>query len=329
MELLIDGVLYKLWTPKDEAALENMVKEHAKDIFGEDSIYFDIKPTLRSQAGIGSKPDGYVIALGDTPRWYIVEVELSSHPLYEHIATQMIKFSGAIGNPRTQKAIVDATYREIREDVFKQTLVQKEIGAREIHEFLSGLISSPPILVIVIEEKTKELEEVCARLPLKTEVVEFKTFEREGVGLAVHAHLFEPMWKLMVKEPVVVARQEEGLPRREEDHLDGVDSQVKEIYQAIKSSLLEFKPSLRFNPRKYYISIVDKKNFAYIYIRRRKLMITIMLPENIVRSAVRQHKVVSETEGTQRFYGGECATVFIEDKSNLDEVINVLKIPLT
>ncbi len=195
MELLIDGVRYKLWTPKDEAALEDMVKEHAKDIFGEDSIYFDIKPTLRSQAGIGSKPDGYVIAFEDTPQWYIVEVELSSHPLHEHIMPQMSRFSMAIENLNTQRLIVDATYQQIKSDVSKRSLVQNKIGAQEIHEFLSGLISSPPVLVIVIEEVTKELEEVCAGLPLKVEVVEFKTFERGGVGLVVHAHLFEPIWK--------------------------------------------------------------------------------------------------------------------------------------
>lgn len=204
MELLIDGVRYKLWTPKDEAALENIVKEHAKDIFGENSIYFDIKHKVKTKAGIGSIPDGYAIIFGDMPHWYIVEVELSSHPLFDHIVPQMTKFSAAINDLSTQRAIVDAMYSEIKSDAFKQALVQKQIGAREIHEFLSGLISSLPILVIVIEEKTKELEEVCSSLPLKTKVVEIKTFEREGVGLGVHAHLFEPLWKpILVKEPPV------------------------------------------------------------------------------------------------------------------------------
>ena len=54
-----------------------------------------------------------------------------------------------------------------------------------------------------------------------------------------------------------------------------------------------------------------------------------MLPEGVVRSAIKHHKVESESEGVQKFYGGECATVTIEDKSNLDEVIDVLKMPVT
>lgn len=213
MELLIDGVRYKLWTPKDEASLEDMVKEHSKDIFGEDSIYFDIKQTIRSQAGIGSKPDGYVIALSDMQQWYIVEVELSSHPLYQHIVSQMTRFSRAIKETKTQKEIVDSIYNEIMNDKFKRTLVQEKIGSREIHEFLSHLISRVPTLVIVIEEKTKELEEVCSSLPINTEVVEFKTFEREGIGLAVHAHLFEQIWKpVSVKERITVEVREGEKP---------------------------------------------------------------------------------------------------------------------
>ena len=78
--LLIDGVRYELWTPSSEDEFEQVVKEHAQDIFGEQSIYLDRKQKLKSLSGVGSIPDGYVITLGDSPQWHIVEVELSSHP---------------------------------------------------------------------------------------------------------------------------------------------------------------------------------------------------------------------------------------------------------
>jgi len=130
----------------------------------------------------------------------------------------------------------------------------------------------------------------------------------------------------VVKEEEEVAGK---IPRTEEYHLEGVDPQVKEIYQTIKTSLLDFKPSLRFNPQKYYISIIDKKNFAYIYIRRKKMNLTMILPESVIRNSIKHHRVESESEGVQKFYGGECATIIIEDKSNLDEVIEVLKIPVS
>ncbi len=44
--LLIDGVKYELWTPPSEDEFEQVVKEHAQDIFGKESIYLDRKQKL-------------------------------------------------------------------------------------------------------------------------------------------------------------------------------------------------------------------------------------------------------------------------------------------
>jgi hypothetical protein len=63
---IIDGVKYNSWIPKEEKQLEEMVKEHSTDIFGKDSIYFDLKQKLTSKSGIISIPDGYVISASQT-----------------------------------------------------------------------------------------------------------------------------------------------------------------------------------------------------------------------------------------------------------------------
>lgn len=194
MELLIDGVRYKLWTPKEEAALEDMVKEHTKDIFGEDSIYFDIKQKIKSKAGVASIPDGYAITFEDRPKWYIAEVELASHGVYEHIMPQMGKFIRGIRNPLSQKEIVDALFEEISKDEALKERIQSKIGSTEIFKFLSDLLSQPPKLAILIDQDTEELREAAEGLKLETEVVEFRTFVREDTGISKHAHLFEPLW---------------------------------------------------------------------------------------------------------------------------------------
>jgi hypothetical protein len=60
--LIVDGVKYKLWTPKDEEKeFHPLILKCSKEIFGEKSIYFDIKQKMLSKTGIGSIPDGYVI----------------------------------------------------------------------------------------------------------------------------------------------------------------------------------------------------------------------------------------------------------------------------
>jgi len=193
--LLIDGVKYELWVPASEEELEKMVEEHSNDIFGEMSIYFDNSEVLKARSGIGSIPDAYVIALGNPPTWRIVEIELSIHPLFTHIVSQISKFVSGFRNPSSQNQIATALYDKIIGDDFKRLQLRRALGSIEIHKFISDLISKDPVLTVVIERETDELAEALAAVPYqKKEVVEFQTFVRQDVGLPVHAHLFKPLF---------------------------------------------------------------------------------------------------------------------------------------
>ncbi len=65
------------------------------------------------------------------------------------------------------------------------------------------MVRKAPSLAIIIDEKTNLLDEVCGQIPSgqapnrfqSIEVVEFRTFEREGCGPLAHAHVFEPLGK--------------------------------------------------------------------------------------------------------------------------------------
>ena len=208
--LLIDGVKYLEWTPKSEEEFEQIVSEHTSEIFGEQSIYLDRKQKLRSLSGIGSIPDGYVITFGDSSHWHIVEVELSSHPLHDHIVSQVGRFISGIENLRTQNNLVNVIYDEIINDDFFKLRLRKSIGLVDIHRFLTDLISKPPMLTIIIEKASPELSEALKilRYPQEIKVVEFQTFERVGVGLEVHAHLFEPVYTYL-PAPVVITQPPE------------------------------------------------------------------------------------------------------------------------
>lgn len=189
--LLIDGVKYKLWIPKDEKQIEELVKKHSSLIFGENSLYFDIKPELRSEAGIGSKPDGLVVVL-DKPAFYIVENERAEHGVHDHIVTQISKFNSAFRKPETKKKIVEALYTNITNDPFKQLFVKSKIKD-ELYKFLTDLVSSRPTVVIIIDKLLDELEDAVKELPLESKTVQFQTFVREDAE-NVRAHLFEPIY---------------------------------------------------------------------------------------------------------------------------------------
>jgi len=149
--LVIDGVKYKLWTPRDEEKeFHPMIKEHSKEIFGENSLYFDVRHKLMSRSGIGSIPDAYVISLSKPYQWYIIENELASHRVYEHIVPQISKFVSGIENLRSQREIRDVLYKDIIQDKVLKAFVENVIHPEEIHSFLSSLMSNPPKIAIFI-----------------------------------------------------------------------------------------------------------------------------------------------------------------------------------
>ena len=202
--LIIDGAKYKLWTPKDEEKeFHPMVKEHHKEIFGEDSIYFDVKQVIRSSSGIGAIPDAYVIKL-NPPQWYVIENELATHPIYEHIVNQLTRFINGIENQGARTPIIDALYSRINEDIILKAIIRKAISTDDVYHFISKLVSSPPKIVILIDEKTSETEDACHIFKYPTEIIEFKTYVREDAE-NVHAHFFEPLCAIIENR-----KQEEG-----------------------------------------------------------------------------------------------------------------------
>ena len=107
--------------------------------------------------------------------------------------------------------------------------------------------------------------------------------------------------------------------------MDGVEQSVIKIYGKIKEAILKLDPDIKTNPQKYYISLRKNKNFAYIYIKKKKMWITVMLPFKIGNDLIKKHKINEEGEGVQKFYGGPCFSVMIENENNLDEILKVLE----
>lgn len=254
---LVDGVRYKLCKPKTEEELQAVIKEHYRDLFGQDSIFFDFAPKLRSEAGIGSKPDGCVLILSPKPRWIVVETELAEHPLYEHIIPQISKFVKALENPQNRRSIVETIYDEIGKDPFKKVLLEKSGSGREIYKFLNDVISTKPSIAIIIDEKTTELDEVLGMLPLKAEVTELRTFEREGVGLGVHAHLLS--MEEFEKEEGEGGKELPAHMKSWQARLEWVTSENRELAQKLIKRVENEFPSISHGPRyQWYYFYRDK-----------------------------------------------------------------------
>ncbi len=195
--LVIDDFKYKLWKPEDEEKeFHPIIKEHYKHIFGEDSIYFDMKHKLKSKPGSAAIPDAFVITLSKPYTWYIVENELADHPPYEHIVPQLTKFINNIEKLEIKNKIRDILYNELSNYNNKE-LIKRKTG-QDSFQFLDNLVSDPPKICIIINEIKPGLEDAVKTLkaPSGIEIIEFKTFESSNAP-NVRAYLItEPLYKL-------------------------------------------------------------------------------------------------------------------------------------
>jgi predicted transport protein len=241
--LLIDGARYKLWSPKDEEKeFHPMIKEHHKEIFGEDSIYFDVKQVIRASSGIGAIPDAYVIKL-KPPQWYVIENELSTHPIYEHIVNQLTRFINGIENQGARTPIIDALYSKINEDVVLKAIIRKNIATDDIYRFIYKLVSSIPKIVILIDEKTAETESACHIFKYPTQIIEFKTYVRENAE-NIHAHFFEPLCETGPTTGQGAGAKPPRKPTPEylrswEAKLNWVNPKIKELTHALQDQIIK------------------------------------------------------------------------------------------
>jgi predicted transport protein len=317
-----------------EKSLENIIKNNSKLLFGPTTIYIDLKPRINAVALGESIPDGLLLDLKDleNPEFYLVEVELARHDFYNHIFRQVTKFIAFYRNPQARSQLIEKIFLLIQSDKTLEDEFKRFLKGKEIFKFMKDAADDSQNILLIIDETKPELEEsletytewskMVKRLVLK----EYRSGEDRILSLS-------PDFESAELGEVNEIKTEEGppgtIPYTEEYHLQGTDNEIKEIYYSIKAKMSSFKPSIRFNPKKYYISIIHKRNFAYIYVRKKKLLITVMLPEKTFRDAIKHHNVHTEGEGVQRFYGGECATVTIENDTNLDEIIDLLKMPIS
>ena len=253
---------------KEEKQLEEFVKKHYNEIFGKESLYFDIKPELRSQAGIGSKPDGIVVMF-DKPAYYIVENERAEHGIHDHVVTQISKFSTAFKKPETRRKIVEAVYNEIHNNPLKEYLVKSKVEG-ELYKFLSDLFSKKPVVAIIIDELLHELEEAVDELPLESKIVEFKTFVREDAP-TIHAHLFRPLYAL--EKGVKKKEEKKEVTRRPlpehyknwETMLAWVDDNTKLVTRMLMAQILGLEQANGIARGKYYCFYRDKPNPIFVF----------------------------------------------------------------
>lgn len=194
MLLVLDGIRYLPYTPRDEEKeFQPLVKALHKEIFGQTAFYFDVRHKLKTQSGIVSIPDAYVLDPA-TEEWFVVEAELSSHPIYDHVVKQLTKFIKGIEEHANKEKILESIYQEISSDPVLKANFRKaqKSPSEEIHHVLSKILGKEPKIVIIIDSETEELRDGCTTLRLEPKIIELKTYVRENAD-SVRIYGFEPV----------------------------------------------------------------------------------------------------------------------------------------
>lgn len=213
--------------------------------------------------------------MSEPHKWYIVEVELSYHPLHEHITTQLNSFYVGIKNIATQKELVDLLYREISDNRCLKAYVEDTIGSPEVKSFLSDLISESPKITVIIEEMGEQVREACEGLKVDPIVIDFKTYVRENAP-NIHAHLFNPIAEALPCE--------EGFPKgnieqKKSEMLEYAKSD--ELKELLSECLKRFDVlNLEMKPLKGHWISVWYKGKRFIYLGARKKFLKLFVQKN-------------------------------------------------
>lgn len=200
--VIIDRRTLAPYHPKEDE-LEKDFALSFSEIFGETALYIPIKKLIGSR--IKKITDGVMLEIDekDCPRFWIVEVELSTHDLESHVQAQVLGFLRALKDEKSLRILVTTLHDYIQkmgsteegidwvQDFFDRP--QREMHPRPLQPYLylDSLLHKGAGVIIVIDEVRPELAEIVDTIlkmgPVR--VVEFRTFKRHEAKVHAFSHI--------------------------------------------------------------------------------------------------------------------------------------------
>jgi hypothetical protein len=260
--LLINGSKYIEYSQKDEEGVFHpIVRALSKEIFGKDTIYFDVKATIKTASGIGSIPDAYVID-PIKQEWYVIENELASHPVYDHVIKQLTKFINGLDNQQSRNTILEMLYQEINSDNKLRLDILTKTNAVDLYHFLSKLFIKNPRLIVVIDKLTEDLEDAVSALRFRPIIIEIKTYAEE-TNPKNRVFLFEPIYPAKhseIKETSNKKITDKSNDCSENLAYDDILKECSQEVQTIASTL-----TAKINNLSGILSKVSGRNYVFNY----------------------------------------------------------------
>jgi predicted transport protein len=284
-----DGV-YQLYKYQNENELERMVVEHAIEIFGKDTVYFDLKRKISSKGGFGTIPDGYVIDLKKN-KLYLIEVELISHSLKKHVLPQITNFIMALENQSTIDKLVSEFQQGLPSSV--------EMDEKQ----LKSIVNNWGIIIVIDDvgdpmKETNPLLEIVNFLSKHGEVkaIPFQTYSKNGRLNNDLVHSF----KSFTREELEQEAKKWTFKWETVDvekHLEKTSDNIKEIFSKLSEQICCISPEVKEVHRKkwttYQLSAL--KNFCTVKVQNDHLEISLKMDESIFEDKKGMAKSIKRT----------------------------------
>ncbi len=319
-----DGINFIEAKFKLEADFEKIVKDNSKILFGEKTIYLDVKNKINTKALGAAILDGFLFNFENEkkPEFYFVEVELEAHSFDGHIFPQIKKCFAFFKNSESRDELIGKLFDFIKSNPKIEQEFKNYLKDKEIYKALKDIIENNQNILLVIDENKPEFEETANTI---TEWAKFVKVEilKQYVANGKTIFMLDPNF-----ENVGFAEQiapEKSEIYSESFHLDGVEPNIISTYEKIKQEMIRYNSEIKINPQHYYISLRQKKNFAFIYLKKKKMWLTLMMPYKVGAEIVKKHEIYEEGKAQQNFYGAPCFSIMIETEDNFDEIIKALE----
>ena len=323
---------YSEFSFKLEKDFENEISNNSKLFFGPKTIYIDFKRKIDSQTFGGAIPDGFLFDFSDpsTPEFYLIEVELTSHDFFKHIFPQITKFFAFFNNEKSRRDLISKLYSIISQNNEIEQEFRKYLNNKEIFKFLNDIIEDSQNILLILDGEKIELPEIIETYTdtwgkiVKIQII--KKFINSDSSLYIVSPEFENIDFIDTFAESTESENVQSNKITEEYHLETIEPEILKIYNEIKNRIQGHNNKIYLNPQKYYISIRLNHNLAFFKIRKKKLRLIVMLPENTIKGKINSYNIKSLTESVQKFYNGPCAAIDIDKINNIDEIIDLLKI---
>ena len=308
-----------------EKDFEKLVFDNYRSFFGKNCILVNTKTLIEGKTLGGTIPDGILFDFTDKtdPKFYLVEVELCKHSFNSHIFPQITKFFAFFKNKDQQLKLAEKLHFLIKDSHALRSEFSNMIGDAELYKFITSTIKNNQNVLLITDGEKSEVEEVSEVYSETWGKMLKHIIVRQYSGSDTCLFSVEPDYEILQTvgdstSKIVNEAFDESF------HFEGIPNSVIDLYKNLKNGILEAFPELIFNPTKGYISIRSSKNIAFIQIQKKRVKFIPLVSEGTILNKIKSHQVVALGDTVKKFWGGDCAHIFIENSDKLAEIFELM-----